>query len=138
MITFFFTFFKTVSLFPSTFIVIQGFFFFFNLLGWSGESTYPYGLVDLNIFDVFQPRAHIIVFQDAHLCPVEIFSCLFCSHFDMNPEHHENFLTFFYERCSGLILYMCTFPDPELKSAVFSEFWLLLAKNNIQRPQSQL
>ena len=40
-------------------------------------------------------------------------------------------------RTSGLILYICTFPNPEMKTAVFNEFWFPLAENNIQRPQSQ-
>lgn len=92
---------------------------------------------EANMLDVFQSKVDIIVFEEIHLCPVEIFSYLFWSHSDMNPVYCENFLTFCYEKYPGIKLYICTFPDPEPKSAFFSEFWFLLAANNIQRPQSQ-
>ena len=61
--------------------------FFFKLLGGSERIN------RFNILDVFQSKADIFFFPRYSLCPMEIFSCLFWSHFDMNSVYHENFIS---------------------------------------------
>lgn len=103
--------------------------FFFKFLGGSERIN------RFNILDVFQSKADIFFFKIFTLSNGNLFM------FVLESFWHELSipwkLYFCYEKYSGLILYICTFPNPEMKTAVFNEFWFPLAENNIQRPQSQ-
>lgn len=50
------------------------------------------GSTDLTYLMCFNPR-EIFFFSRYSLCPMEIFSCLFWSHFDMNSVYCENFIS---------------------------------------------
>lgn len=79
-----FSHFSILSWFPITFIDIQG--LKKNCLGEVKGST------DLNILDMFQSKEDFF-FPRYSLSPVEIFPCLFWSHFDMNSVYRENFVS---------------------------------------------
>ena len=93
------------------------------------------GSTDLNILDVFQSK------EDFFFPKIFTFSSGNLSMFILESFWHELSipwkLCFCYEKCSGLIMYICTFLNPEMKTAFFNEFWFLLVENDIQRPQSQ-